>query len=405
MVLAVPNQVFCAEKVPDSQEKKKKLGIAETVVGPKIDNIIELIVKKIEVFLKSERSDELVNIGVERFKERIGKPIDIKITRMIAKNGVLIAGLIALSVSTFYGARLSWKSLERNLFKAKPFIIYDSKNIRLPSHQLIFPAVVENQLNALILTARNIHAQISAGKKIPYPMLLLSGPPGNGKTSFVKRLAQESGLRLICLSGSSFCQHNKSVQLLDDFMQWAKKQSDLIVFIDHADSLIAKRETMDPTSATYQLMNHLLSYLGDPTNQSMIVMATNHHQIIDFAVQHRINTVVSILLPSKEERAQILAMYRDMVFLDSQKNNRLLIHAAHECLSDKKIAQIASITHGFSRGEIENIITMLKMHADITDSGRVTSAIIDQVVNHALDKHAEFLIISTDCKNMSEKIA
>lgn len=328
--------------------------------------------------------------------------VDGLVNRNILMTSAAVAASIALTAGSYYGSKILWKWVEQEFFKPKLIISYDSKSAwsrfrsalrKKLSTPMIFPQMLEDQLNDLVAATRNIHKKIMGGhKNVKYRNLLLWGPPGTGKTMFAKRLAEESGLAWAHMSGSSFSKFKdgEGIQALDELMQWAKKQKGLLIFIDEAESFIAKREKMDPNSKAYQLLTNFLNYTGERSDQFMIVMATNHKDVIDSAMHRRIDDLVYVPLPEREERMQVIALYRDKILLDTKQNSAAFVASARTYLTDRKIADMASKTTGLSNGDLEGIINIIKTDADITDDGLVTTAIIDRAVARGIEKHHSF---------------
>jgi len=145
--------------------------------------------------------------------------------------------------------------------------------------------------------------------------LLLSGPPGVGKTIFAKALAATCGVHFVATSLSQWQARGSLNDLLKamraDFAT-AVSNAPSIIFIDELDS-VGSRESFSGDYASYsiQVVNGLLECLdGASARDGVIVVgATNHPDKIDPAVRRpgRLDRHVRIPLPRIGDRLAILS--------------------------------------------------------------------------------------------------
>ncbi len=147
--------------------------------------------------------------------------------------------------------------------------------------------------------------------------ILLSGPPGVGKTMFARALANTCNLPLYPHSLARW----QSQGSLDDLLkamrsafEEASKNAPAILFLDEIDSF-GNRANLSGHNANYgrQVINGLLEHLDGVGNREgvFVIAATNMPDLIDPAITRsgRIEHHVSITLPEPAEREGILRFH------------------------------------------------------------------------------------------------
>lgn len=141
---------------------------------------------------------------------------------------------------------------------------------------------------------------------------ILVGPPGTGKTYFVKALAKEIGFNAIALNFENILGGivGTSERNLARALAIAKSISPVLIFIDEIDqSDISARGNSSGNPVAKNLFNMTLRFLGDPANRGKIIFigASNRPDLIDPALLRfgRIDAIIPRLLPDQEERKAI----------------------------------------------------------------------------------------------------
>jgi ATP-dependent Zn protease len=116
------------------------------------------------------------------------------------------------------------------------------------------------------------------GAKVPRGVLL-TGPPGTGKTMLARAVAGEAGVKFYSKSASEFEEMlvGLGARRVRDLFANAKKNSPAIIFIDEIDALGGKRRMNMGSGSERQTLNQLLSCMdGFSKNENVIVIgATN----------------------------------------------------------------------------------------------------------------------------------
>lgn len=144
--------------------------------------------------------------------------------------------------------------------------------------------------------------------------LLLSGPPGTGKTTFARALCNTLQVPLVVTSVSTWLEGpylNDVISRMAKTFEEAREQAPSILFIDEIDG-IGKRQSSDKEHADFwnALINKALELLDGAVKAEgvIVVGATNRPQQIDEALRRsgRLETHIEIARPDIEALAGIL---------------------------------------------------------------------------------------------------
>ena len=154
-------------------------------------------------------------------------------------------------------------------------------------------------------------------EEVDHRAVILSGPPGTGKTSFAAVLAATLKVPLVATSVAEWNSRDNlssTLQRMQAVFDQALTQAPCVLFIDELDG-ISSRETFEGRYSAYwtQIVNRLLelvtSALG--TEGVVIVGATNHVDRIDPALTRsgRLDEIIRIELPDAAAIVHILTRY------------------------------------------------------------------------------------------------
>ncbi len=165
---------------------------------------------------------------------------------------------------------------------------------------------LEDQLREISYAVLNRKKHFAPAKN-----MMFYGPPGTGKTLFAKKLALQSGLEYAVMVGSDIAPLGPlAVRELNKLFDWAEKQNNgIILFIDEADAFLRNRKSGDMSEFMRHTINSFLYRTGTPSDNVIIVMATNAPEQLDEAVHDRIDEIIGFGLPSVNERRTMLFHY------------------------------------------------------------------------------------------------
>lgn len=140
--------------------------------------------------------------------------------------------------------------------------------------------------------------------------ILLSGPPGNGKTAFAMAIAGELGMPFVKVSGVDIASKwiNESGAVLKSLFQQAA-QHPCVVFMDEFDSLAKDRSNGQLSEEDRKLVTALLTLIDEARRQRIVlVAATNYLDLLDKAVirEGRFDYRIEVPYPDLPARLGIL---------------------------------------------------------------------------------------------------
>ena len=185
------------------------------------------------------------------------------------------------------------------------------------------------------------------GARIPHG-ILLSGPPGTGKTMLARAVAGEADVQFLSISGSDFMEMYVGVgaSRVRDLFDQAKKMAPAIIFIDEIDAVGRKRGSGlgGGHDEREQTLNQLLVEMdGFSRTEGVIVLAaTNRVDILDPA----------LLRPGRFDR-QIYVGRPDA----KGREDILKVHAKGKRLDDSvDLHTVAMATSGFTGADLSNLL-------------------------------------------------
>ncbi len=141
----------------------------------------------------------------------------------------------------------------------------------------------------------------------PRNRLLLSGPPGNGKTSVAEAIASELMLPfyVVRYEGvvSSFL--GETAARLDNAFEFARTRR-CVLFFDELDTIAKERSDEHETGEIKRVVSTLLLQIDRLPAHVVLVGATNHGELLDRAAWRRFQIRAELEAPSRSQATRFL---------------------------------------------------------------------------------------------------
>jgi SpoVK/Ycf46/Vps4 family AAA+-type ATPase len=200
---------------------------------------------------------------------------------------------------------------------------------------MVLPDRTSDQLHRIVLEYRQQHKlrqhNLSARRK-----LLLVGPPGSGKTMTASALAGELNIPLMAVQLHAVItkfmgETAAKFRLIFDAMNSTRG----VYLFDEFDAIGGSRDLRNDVGEIRRVLNSFLQFIEQDDSDSIIVAATNHMGMLDYALFRRFDDVIRYELPSSD-------LARNLIL------NRLNIFDTSNFVWDSLLAE----TQGLSFAEI-----------------------------------------------------
>lgn len=340
------------------------------------------------------RSDlivSLVRAGASGDREMLRSTAEALVADERAKKHYIVADRLqrALSAVPVTPPALTASSPHLSAANGRDAILEVTARLQLDDLLLPFPAresgrqLIEEHQRADVLRASGYE---------PRHRVLLSGPPGNGKTSFAESLAEGLGLpfylvRYDALIGSYLGETNARLRKLFDYVRTTPS----VLFFDEFDAIGKERGDTHETGEIKRVVSFLLMQLDQLPSYVIVVAATNHGELLDRAVWRRFQMRLSMPSPTKND----LTVFLDRIISDWPEAPRLSASRITSKLGRVSYAEALDFCQNVRRRQILGLGEVAVDTALSAEMDLWTSRVTPEVINAERSDQAAFEVDAT----------
>uniref|UniRef100_A0A5B7BWY3 AAA+ ATPase domain-containing protein n=1 Tax=Davidia involucrata TaxID=16924 RepID=A0A5B7BWY3_DAVIN len=204
----------------------------------------------------------------------------------------------------------------------------------------------------LALQSPEVYDDIARGTRSKFETnrpraVLFEGPPGTGKTSCARVIANQAGVPLLYVPLEVVMSkyYGESERLLGKVFSLANElPNGAIIFLDEVDSFAVARDS-EMHEATRRILSVILRQIDgfEQEKKVVVIAATNRKQDLDPALISRFDSMITFGLPDQQNRQEITAQY-----------------AKH--LTRSELAEFATATEEMSGRDIRDVCQQAERH-------------------------------------------
>ena len=250
------------------------------------------------------RSDLLLNLvkaGLNGEQELFTKTVEAVIAEERSKSHHILADSLAQMTLQHKKPReatvqVMFKSPSAELLLEQQPNVALSDLVLPTTVQVIVSQLIEEQQRADLLRSYNLE---------PRSRMLLTGPPGNGKTSLAEAIATALCVPFFVVRYEKVVNSylGETAKRLQELFQYARLRQ-CVLFFDEFDALGKEREDRQESGEIKRVLNSLLLEVDRLPSYVILIAATNHPELLDRAVWRRFQIRTNLPLPDQSQIAK-----------------------------------------------------------------------------------------------------
>jgi AAA+ superfamily predicted ATPase len=228
-------------------------------------------------------------------------------------------------------------------------LLIDISNVEINQDLIIWNEDIKKSLHQIILEYKYKLKLHKDGLK-PIQTVLFHGLPGVGKTLAAQYLAKKLGLPLYVLDLATVMSSylGKTGGNIKTVFEFAAK-NECVLFLDEFDAVAKQRGDETEIGELKRLVTVLLQSIDTWNDNSILIAATNHQELLDRAIWRRFDEVIEFELPTSNAISSMINKYfNDLPIELIEILSKLCIGKSHAditriCLKIKKNISLNNI--------------------------------------------------------------